>query len=451
MSDHVAQGQTPKDKRGNHNNHRVVSDELNDKVDQHIRTFSYRVSHYGETGKKRRYLSSELSITKMYTLFLELCYPEKYIQYKSGVEPSKIDCEVKFRFYYDYYKANFNYGFGRPRSDVCCECTQLDAKIKVEKTPAVKRALETQKRLHKTKASVFYAKMKECRAVARSQQDTDYICFDFKQNIPFPHLPTGDVFYSRQLWLFVFGINSAKVGKGKMYTWPETQAKRGANEVISCLDHFIKEYVPETVKKLFTDGCRGQNHNHTMLQSLVLNGRFDSIIHELPIRGHSYLPCDREFALIEKDQRKRETVELHTGWEGMIADRFQVISRSGKDMRDFKGHMQQFFKKNTVKDGEKFAITKYKSVTFSREHKHDVVVSQNMAGTVTSKFRLLKPKVMHTSYPDQPLYNQQLPVKEAKLADVSKLAEYLSQEAQDFISDLEGVNDRDEDESDFEN
>ena len=65
---------------------------------------------------------------------------------------------------------------------------------------------------------MFYAKLKELSQVARERDDTECICFDFKQNIPFPHLPTGDVFYLKQLWLFVFGVNSAQIGKRKMYT-----------------------------------------------------------------------------------------------------------------------------------------------------------------------------------------------------------------------------------------
>ena len=96
------------------------------------------------------------------------------------------------------------------------------------------------------------------------------VCFDFKQNMPYPHIATGDVFYSRQLWLFVFGIYSAKTGKSRIYTWPETNARRCVNEVVSCLDDYISKYLNATVRNLhvFTDGCRGQNHNSTMVQYL---------------------------------------------------------------------------------------------------------------------------------------------------------------------------------------
>ena len=123
-----------------------------------------------------------------------------------------------------------------------------------------------------------------------------------------------------------------------MYTWPETQAKRGVNEVVSCLSLYIRNSIPETVRTLyvFTDGCRGQNHNHTMLnylQTLVFNGRFDKVVHRLPVRGHSFLPCDREFGVIEKLQRKREVVEIYSEWEDMIREKFDVTSMTGRHVR----------------------------------------------------------------------------------------------------------------------
>ena len=130
----------------------------------------------------------------MSTLFLELLYPDKYAEYRAGTDPNKIDCEIKFRFYYDNFKQNFNYGFGMPRSDVCCVCTEIEAKIKVEKNAAVTKGRETKLLLHKTKANVFDKKLKEFTEVSENNANTECLCFDFKQNIPFPHIPTGDVF-----------------------------------------------------------------------------------------------------------------------------------------------------------------------------------------------------------------------------------------------------------------
>ncbi len=120
--------------------------------------------------------------------------------------------------YYNYFRENFGYSFGRPQTDVCLECTHLQTKIKVERNPSAKKSLETKLLVHKKKATMFYTKMKLYRALAENAENTDMLCFDFKQNVPFPYVPTSDVFYSRQLWLFVFRIHSAKMRKGKMYS-----------------------------------------------------------------------------------------------------------------------------------------------------------------------------------------------------------------------------------------
>ena len=108
------------------------------------------------------------------------------------------------------------------------------------------------------------------------------------------------------------------------------------------------------------------------LQTLVINGRFDKIGHQLPMRGYSFLPCDRDFGVIEKLQRKRELVELYGEWEEMIKENITLISMTGRDMLDFKGHLQNFFKKSATKDGAKFSISKYKVFEYSAEHKYDV-------------------------------------------------------------------------------
>ena len=71
---------------------------------------------------------------------------------------------------------------------------------------------------------------------------------------------------------------------------------------------YISNYLNATVRNnlyVFTDGCGGQNYNSTMVQylhSLIVNNKLDLVTHRLPMRGHSYLPRDREFGVIERMQ-----------------------------------------------------------------------------------------------------------------------------------------------------
>ena len=150
--------------------------------------------------------------------------------------------------------------------------------------------------------------------------------------------------------------------------------------------------------------------------TLVLNGRFDKDMHRLPVRGHSFLPCDRNLLV----------VETYSEWEDVIREKFDVTSMTGIDMFDFKNHLATFFKKSVTKNGEKMSITKCKIWSFSVDYKFDIKISETMSDTVTSMFRLLKPGVLQVAYPERPLYVAQLAIKEAKLKDVEALSRYLS-------------------------
>ena len=98
------------------------------------------------------------------------------------------------------------------------------------------------------------------------------------------------------------------------------------------------------------------------------------VVHCLSVRGHSYLPCDIDFGIIEKLQRKREIVDLHSGWKDMTRDMFDVTSMRGKDMFKFKNHFSIFFKKSATKKGDKFLVTKCKVLSFYAEQ-YDIDIS----------------------------------------------------------------------------
>ena len=74
------------------------------------------------------------------------------------------------------------------------------------------------------------------------------VTFDFQQNLPLPHISVGDVFYVRQLWLYVFGVHECGFNRAVMYSWPEFIAGKGGNEVVSCLDNCLPEEVTGTGK-----------------------------------------------------------------------------------------------------------------------------------------------------------------------------------------------------------
>lgn len=78
---------------------------------------------------------------------------------------------------------------------------------------------------------------------------------------------------------------------------------------------------------LFSDNCGGQNKNHTIVRfcnALVETGRFDEVHQIYPLRGHSFLPCDRAFGTIKR--AKQMIDRIYT-----VRDVVQIISNSSKN------------------------------------------------------------------------------------------------------------------------
>ncbi|KAJ8879664.1 hypothetical protein PR048_020272 [Dryococelus australis] len=124
----------------------------------------------------------------------------------------------------------------------------------------------------------------------------------FMQHVPVP-LPENEVFYLRQLWLYTFGLHHYYQGGAQAYFYmlSECDAGHDANEVISSLNHFIQNKVGTqcTDLRLFSDASTGQNSNYAMvryLTTLVNTSRFKTFQLCFPTQGHSFLPCDRDFA-----------------------------------------------------------------------------------------------------------------------------------------------------------
>lgn len=97
--------------------------------------------------------------------------------------------------------------------------------------------------------------------------------------------------------------------------YDEVTGKKTPNETISFLDRYFENFMDRSVKILyvFSDNCGAQNKNNALVQylyTLIRKGRVDKIIHRFPEPGHSFMPCDRCFGVVEKHVRKIERIFL---------------------------------------------------------------------------------------------------------------------------------------------
>ena len=117
-------------------------------------------------------------------------------------------------------------------------------------------------------------------------------------------------------------------------------------EVSSCILKYIEiHFTPlkpgeARVLIFWSDRCIGQNNNWRMIalmQHLVVGKYFSSIEQKFMTTGHRFLPCDRDFAVIER-AKKGAKVYIPMHWVEVIANaspsRFEVCAMGTDDFKD---------------------------------------------------------------------------------------------------------------------
>ena len=133
---------------------------------------------------------------------------------------------------------------------------------------------------------------------------------------------------------------------------------------------------------------------------LVETGKLREIKHTFPIRGHSFLPNDRDFTLTEKKKRNTDTVYHPEGWMDVIKSARRqnpfIVKALTQDMvKDFKGHFCNSLQ-TTFKDSKKTRVA-FKDVRqfhYSEDHKGYVWVKYSMSEVEPwKKTTILKPGI----------------------------------------------------------
>lgn len=451
LQKHLSNGNNtaPIDQRGKHANRpNKVPDEVVAQVRQHILSFPRYRSHYSRKDNLHRYyLSPLLSVSKMYELYLQKYEPNQYELVKNDQKSCPI---VKYEFYRKYFAEHFKISFGRPKSDTCQRCDRLLNKISAADSDAEKSALEREKSLHLLKSQCFYSDLKTFTEAAKRDSTKEVLTFDFQQNMPLPVHSSGDVFYKIQLWFFNFCIHVGSDQRSYFYVYDETVGGKGQNEVASFLSHFINTYLRPEVTDLyiFSDNCSSQNKNYMLVQyfyTLVNTGRFKSIYHRYPEPGHSFLPCDRSFGLIELRKKKYDKIYLPRDYINIIQDSsksFKVIPVTQDMLINFRDHFKPFFVLNPSKKNNKFTISKYRIIHYEKNATTTTVKCSETAGSpIFFTFDIRNKKTSETpSLPtnEKLLYRQRRKLKQKKFDHVMSLAKaYVSPNDFWFYQDIE--------------
>lgn len=341
-------GMDIKDLRGRHTNRpHAVPENVKQLIREHISSFPKQESHYSRAKTHTKFLSEDLNLNKMYMLFCE-----KYPRHKN----------ISIRTYNDIF-AELNLKFGLPRSDTCTFCDKHYIKLCAANTEEERQKISQVMQVHQMRAKAGYAQISEDKQLAERNPSNVFVLFiDLQQVLFCPTLHHSSVFYQRQLSNYNLDIHDAASNNAFMMLWNETVAKRGATEISSCLLKYVKEHFSplQTGERkqliIWSDRCVGQNNNWRMISTLKLlvDLKYFTEVHQKFLStGHSFLPCDRDFSLIEK-KKKTAKVFVPFEWVSVIANAreskpFYVLWMQREDFRDLKDLEKALYKNSKFK------------------------------------------------------------------------------------------------------
>lgn len=229
--------------------------------------------------------------------------------------------------------------FNDPKSDLCMTCenfkkrlNQIAAALDENKEKAQaqihKEALEHLK-LVKKERLYYQANTKIANKYYRelllkptlfnpnkpnSRNIISHYSWDFAQQLhyPFEDQQVGPIYFKTPRKAQLFGICNEGIPCQYNYLIDEEDSptRKGANMVISLLDHFFTNYsLGEKWVHLTADNCVGQNKNNALLQYLmyrVLTGLHEKIELSFLIVGHTKFSPDGYFGLIKRHYRRSQ-------------------------------------------------------------------------------------------------------------------------------------------------
>ncbi|KAL4100690.1 hypothetical protein QTP88_020724 [Uroleucon formosanum] len=383
---------------GKHDNHKRISEEMKKGVLDHIDSFPRISSHYLRAQTSREYIDGSLTIAEMYRLFV------------ISQEKNKKECVLKHT-YSDLFNKQRNIGFFQPKKDQCSICE------------AWKNCSDIEKEINQTNHDAHMEAKIKCREekekdVAKAREGMVQVCCYELQAVL--QTPCGEVnmfYYKRKLGVYNFTVYETSSRNGYCYVWSEDKAKRGANEIASCLWKYLNNSINHSMNLpiiFYSDNCVGQNKNKFIISLYMyatMRLEIPSITHKFLVCGHSQNKGDAMHACIEKQKKrvlKSGPVYIPDQWIPVIS-----LARKGvlnivnqmitTDMLDFKKLSTQIgtnFNINTDKEkvlwGNIKIIEVHKDSPFKFFYKNNMSEEKFKTIDVTQKLsrgRKSKPKI----------------------------------------------------------
>lgn len=408
-------------------------------VNQIIKIPKY-TSHYRREQTEAEYLPPGMTIQKMYDMYKqEEASPVSLMSYKN------------------IFYTKFNLKIKSLKKDTCNVCDAFKIKIDNEKNEGRKENFKQEHNKHLQVAEEAQQLRREDFKIAKDEIHHECLSFDLEKTLPLPRIPTGIVFYKRQLWVYNAGIHSGKEGRGYCYVWVEGLAGRGAQEIGSCLMKHVKTKLSLEIKHLtlWCDSCGGQNRNIKLILMLksILHGthtNLESITIKYLCSGHSFLPNDTDFSDIESSLKRQQ--RLYTPDDYIQVMRscrkkkpLVVTQMSIEDFVSVKNIETKITNRKITENKEKINWLHIRSIKIEKQEPFWLMIQQHNFSQPYQKISIKKSSRGRPVNEDffkelVPLWPNGKPIAEAKLENLQEMMHLIPADALPFYQNLQGAN-----------
>ena len=233
--------------------------------------------------------------------------------------------------------------------------------------------------------------------------------------------------------VYNFTICETASKNGLCYLCDETERKRGADEIVSTLNDYVKS-LPETVSSItsFSDTCAEQNRNRFVCAAMlyaVQATHVATIDLKYMESGNSYLEADSIHSTIEKSKRHQKIYTTHE-WEILIAgarkkDRPYTVKRMMHDnFCNFKLLCSQIICNRTRNtNGEKVNWLKIKWLRLEKSRPFIIQYKNSLLSDAFMEINVHNQRGRRISLDClilQPAYQSRLPISAAKRKDLTQ-------------------------------
>lgn len=451
LSKKLEGGMTQEDQRGKKIPPNKLPAHVKDSIRSHISQFPTVQSHYSRERSSKKYLDSNLSISKMYEM-----YREEMLE--NNVPENEIP---KSWLYFEIFNNEFNYSFKLPDNDTCDQCDEFLIKLK-DSTGEERQRIQEKYDQHLEEASKRYDLKKEDKINAQNSTNKKCLTVDLEKCLPTPVLTNAQSFYSLKLWTFNYTIRDTTKNISACCMWDESVAGRGGNEIASCLTKYLVTNIEKSTEEvtIWSDNCPSQNRNINAILAYIallkLIPTLKVINHKYLLRGHTHLEVDSDHSLIERAKKKMPKFQIMTPWDWqqlvrLASTRFTVLNMEITDFKDFLSLINStnapFIQRKKFENGNDFKISQVVHLQVRSEQPGKVFCKTSFDEENFNVLDLNRNTRKCVAFPDEipVIRNTPKPIGEKKHKHLQNLLKWVPKMFHSFYQNLPHSNVPDED------